>query len=278
MENGELQSGVWVDDRLASLRPGGEWQPNAAGAFSRLRRRARVRRSGWVGGALAASLTCMVLLLALPTRGSCAQPFMGMVCLKPASAASGVKASAGSASVSAPAVNSANYKLSGSPQAPITLEIYTDYECPACAQFYVNTYPQLVANYVQTGKIRILHRDFPLPQHPFATIAARYANAAGEAGSYDAAVMQLFRTQGEWAQNGNVDAQLAKVLPPGVMQQVRSRIAGQRDAGIAVDQGAGYRDALNQTPTLIIVSKGKREKVAPIPSFNILKSYLDQLR
>lgn len=261
---------VWVEDRLAGLDPKEDWQPNAARALSRLRGRDRVRKGSWIGGALAATLGGIVLLLALPTSGSCAQPFMGIVCLKPAAT--------NNAAAKAPATPAnADYKLSGSPQAAVTLEIYSDYECPACAEFYVNTYPLLVANYVQTGKIRILHRDFPLPQHPYAVLAARYANAAGEAGNYDVAVMQLFKTQAEWAQNGNVDAQLMKVLSPGAMQEVRRLVNGGREAGVAADQAAGYRDQLNQTPTLIIVTKGKREKVAPIPSFNALKSYLDQL-
>jgi protein-disulfide isomerase len=270
MENRELNHDGWVDDRLAGLAPGAGWQPDAARALSRLRGRDRRRKGSWVGGALAASLCCVVLLLALPSRGSCAQPFMGMVCLKPA-AADHVDAKV--------PVNpaSTDYKLSGSPSAAVTLEIYSDYECPACADFYVKTYPLLVANYVRTGKIRILHRDFPLPQHPYAVLAARYANAAGETGNYDVAVMQLFKTQAEWASNGNVDSALMKVLSPGVMQEVRRLVSSGREAGIASDQSAGYRDSLNQTPTLVIVARGKREKVAPIPSFAALKSYLDSL-
>src|SRR6202012_5794730 len=91
-----------------------------------------------------------------------------------------------------------NYKVIGSPTAPLTLEIYSDYECPFCAVFYNTVYPQLVAGFVDTGKVRIIHRDFPLPQHPYAKIAARYANAAGENGPYRQAVAPLFTTQGGW--------------------------------------------------------------------------------
>lgn len=271
MENHEMNNDAWVDDRMGLLDAPKDWQPNAPAAFARLRGRDRARKRSWIGGAIAASLACLVLLLALPSRGLCAtQPFLGVVCLKPAATQSATKPTQPAAA--------ANYKLTGSPQAPVTLEIYSDYECPACAQFYSETYPLLTAAYVQTGKIRILHRDFPLPQHPYARLAARYANAAGEAGAYETAVLQLFRTQTEWAGTGNVDAQLAQVLPPGVMQQVRSLVNnGAGESTIGADQAAGYRDNLNQTPTLIIVAKGKREKVAPIPSFNLLKSYLDRL-
>lgn len=83
----------------------------------------------------------------------------------------------------APAVPASSYnthfKEFGSPTAPITVEVYTDYECPACAVLYQQAIPMLVSQYVQTGKVKMLHRDFPLTQHPYARLAARFANAAG---------------------------------------------------------------------------------------------------
>ena len=50
-------------------------------------------------------------------------------------------------------------------------ETYTEYECPACAGFYRNVFPALEANYVRTGKLRVIHYDFPLPMHPYAVLA-----------------------------------------------------------------------------------------------------------
>src|SRR5271168_3216216 len=148
MENHEMKSDAWVEDRLAQLDPPKDWQPNAPAAFSRLRGRARARKRSWIGGAIAASLACLVLLLALPSRGLCAtQPFLGVVCLKPAATQLTGKPDSGKPAQSTAI---ANYKLSGLPQAQVTLEIYSDYECPACAQFYSQTYPLLVAAYVNT--------------------------------------------------------------------------------------------------------------------------------
>jgi len=112
-----------------------------------------------------------------------------------------------------------------------------------------------------------------------ATPAIEAANAAGETGQYHLVMMQLFKTQHEWERNGNVDAAVAQVLPPGAMQKVRDLVAHDTklDDTVASDVAAGINDQLNQTPTLIIVRNGKREKIAPIPSFSILKSYLDQV-
>ena len=74
-------------------------------------------------------------------------------------------------------------------------EIYSDYECPWCAGFCTQVFPKFVAEFVKTGKVRVVHRDFPLPQHPFAKLAARYANAAGEVGHFEEVEKQLFVSQ-----------------------------------------------------------------------------------
>jgi protein-disulfide isomerase len=180
---------------------------------------------------------------------------------------------------------SLNYKETGSPTAPITIEAFTDYECPHCARFFKEFMPQFKADYIQTGKVRFIHRDFPLQQHPHAIQAARYANAAGELGYYDIAVNQIFGTQDVWSINtpngtGNVDAEVAKVLPPGAMQKVRELVKSDPriDASMATDMGFATSDRIPSTPTIVIVSKGKRELVTTVMEmpYSIFKKYLDQ--
>jgi protein-disulfide isomerase len=172
-----------------------------------------------------------------------------------------------------------NFKESGSASAPITLELYTDYQCPSCRVFYMDTLPLVVSQYVATGKVRLIHRDFPLPQHPYSRVAAKYANAAGQLGFYDVVAAQIFKTQPDWEQNGNVDGEVAKVVPPGSMQKIRELVKNDAhlDDTIAADQVIANQDRLNQTPTLVIVRKGQRQKIDGLVPFTILKSYLDQL-
>jgi len=170
-----------------------------------------------------------------------------------------------------------NFKESGSASAPITLELYTDYQCPHCRAFYLEVLPQLTKEFIATGKVRLIHRDFRLPQMPYSKIATRYANAAGRIGRYDVVANQLFQTQPEWAQNGNVDGAVAKVLSPTEIEQVRTLVktdahlddATVRDEAMAINQ-----DNLTETPTVIIVYKGKREHVSGGVSFPLLKAYL----
>jgi len=172
-----------------------------------------------------------------------------------------------------------NFKLSGNPTAPLTLELYTDYECPSCRMFYLQVLPAVIANYVTTGKIQLLHRDFPLPMHQFSKVAARYANAAGQIGRYDLVAGQIFNTQPDWAQNGSIDAQVAKVLPPGEMQKVRDLVKSDShlDDTVTADVSMGNTDGLNQTPTMVFVYKGKRQRIDGALPYEILKSYIDQM-
>jgi protein-disulfide isomerase len=170
-----------------------------------------------------------------------------------------------------------NFKESGSPSAPVTVEIYADYECPACRALFMEVVPPLMTDFVQTGKVRLIHRDFPLPMHQYSKLAARYANAAGEIGKYDLVANQIFQTQPEWAANGNVDSVVARVLSPADMQRVRDLVKNdpRLDETVARDVAMGNQDHLTQTPTIIITAKGKREKIDGGMPYQILKSYLN---
>jgi protein-disulfide isomerase len=172
-----------------------------------------------------------------------------------------------------------NYKLSGSPTAPITLEIYADYECPQCRILFQTVMPPLEKEFVATGKVQVLHREIRLPMHQYTKVATRYANAAGQIGRYDIVVKQIFEKQQDWAANGNVDAVVAAVLPPGEMQKVRELVKNDAhlDDGPTADEAQGNRDGLNQTPTMVIVKNGKRQKIDGMVPYPLLKSYLDQL-
>ena len=78
----------------------------------------------------------------------------------------------------------AGAQVKGSPNARIGIIEYADFECPACGSFVQRTYGDLVAKYVDTGKVRLFFRHFPLPNHQFARSAAVGAHCAGEQGKF----------------------------------------------------------------------------------------------
>ena len=80
----------------------------------------------------------------------------------------------------APAVNIKDVNLSnepyiGNPQAKVVLAYWSDYQCPFCKQFETNTLPQIVSDYVQTGKVAVVFKDFSFlgPDSATAALDAR---------------------------------------------------------------------------------------------------------
>lgn len=264
----ERNTSQWVTEKMAVLEPASEWRLDSDRGLGRMYeqnaiRKSRRRRWAWSAGMASAA---GIALLALSASQSCAWGaclVSGDIRLLPASTA---------------IPEGASFKTSGSPSAPISIEIYSDYECPFCARYFSESVPLLITDYVKTGKVKLIHRDFPLPQHTWAKLAARYANAAGELGHYEAAVNQIFRTQDRWRDNGNVDAQLMLVLPPGIMQKVRDRVQHETwlDDSVAGDMAMAGKDHINQTPSLVIEARGKRQTLSA-PPYPVLKSYIEQL-
>jgi protein-disulfide isomerase len=281
MEQDEMDDNRWVNDRLSSLDPPTDWQPNSSAAFARLRRREKPVRRLWLWATLSATAAagCGVLLL-VSTPSACANP---LGCSQSAQSEHQRPAPAPTVSAAIPKPVPArphvavppSFKESGSATAPITCEVYTDYECPHCAAFYLETLPQVTTRYVEKGKVRLIHRDFPLPQHRFARVAALYADAAGEAGYYDAVAGKLFRTQLVWSGDGNVDAQVSTVVPPAAMEKVRAEAREDSAAGksVAADEAQARDKHIERTPAMLC----NGQTIGPDLSFKQIESQLDAL-
>lgn len=96
------------------------------------------------------------------------------------------------------------YAYKGSPDAPVTVVEYGDFQCPSCANFATQFESQLDQQYIETGKVRFIYHDFPLAQHNHAVIAAAAARAAGEQGKFWAMHDLLFARQRSWSQARDV--------------------------------------------------------------------------
>jgi protein-disulfide isomerase len=74
--------------------------------------------------------------------------------------------------------------MEGDNNAHVAVIEYTDFECPFCRRYAADTYPQIYANYVKTGKIRYYYHDFPLGFHAHAMPNAQAAHCAAEQGKF----------------------------------------------------------------------------------------------
>jgi protein-disulfide isomerase len=170
------------------------------------------------------------------------------------------------------------HKAFGSKNAPIVMETFSDYQCPSCRALFLTTNRQLMDNYVTTGKVFLIHRDFPLPMHAYSRVAARYARAAAELGKIEPVERALYENQEKWEQTGDVDGTVAAVLSPADLNKVRALVkGGTLDPLIDKDMQLGQMYRVNQTPTTVFHSKGQTYPYSGAMPYDNLRQFLDQL-
>lgn len=192
-------------------------------------------------------------------------------------------------------------KTYGTKGAPITLELFTDYECPICRSFYENTLRSLINDYVAAGKVYIIHHDFPLSMHPYSGQAARWADAAATVGEFGSAEGALYDNQDKWTANGNIAAFIAQAMPRSDFEKVaaimkdcttpapqvtmsnvdplaKSGRSCPVDPYIAKDIELGYKDNVNATPTYIVYHNGQKiAQASSYVSWAIFRQFLDSI-
>jgi protein-disulfide isomerase len=181
----------------------------------------------------------------------------------------------------APTQDMTALKSVGSREAPITIEVFSDYQCPQCRIFYLDTARQLMDAYIPAGKVYYVHRDFPLSMHSHSREAARWASAAALAGVFQTAEQTLYAKQEEWGSTGKIEDTLASALSAADMKKVRTIEAtqgAQIDAAIARDMALGESRGVNGTPSIYVFHKGQ---MTPLPpggvNYSLLKQYIDYL-
>jgi protein-disulfide isomerase len=124
------------------------------------------------------------------------------------------------------------------------MEVFSDFQCPACKTLYITTNRKIMDDYVSTGKVYLIHRDFPLAMHAHSRVAARYARAAAQIGKVEPVEQALFQNQEKWEQSGDVDGTVAAVLSPSEMAKVRALVkGGTLDAAMTKTSRSGSRTA-----------------------------------
>ena len=88
----------------------------------------------------------------------------------------------------------------GKADAPVTLIEFSSMTCPHCAAFHNQTLPTIKKEYIDTGKVRLVSRDFPLDG--LALAASMVARCSGPS-RYFGLIQVMFRTQDRWARSSN---------------------------------------------------------------------------
>jgi protein-disulfide isomerase len=169
-------------------------------------------------------------------------------------------------------------KLKGSQTAAVVVEIFSDFQCPACRNLHEQVERQMVQDFAEPGKILVVYRDFPLPMHPYARPAARLANAAARMGKYSQVADALFSAQSTWSANGDVVKAATMWMTPADSKKLQALAAGADiEADIERDISMGKQVPVMQTPTLVIRHQGRSYPLAGIANYSLLKRFLEQL-
>jgi protein-disulfide isomerase len=173
-------------------------------------------------------------------------------------------------------------RMSGSRTAPITLEVFSDFQCPHCARLHFGAIQQALGDCVASGKVKIVYHDFPLPQHPYARKAALYADAAARIGRYERVCDQLFRTQDDWGQTGDVEGFVSRALTPTEMARLKKVLSDPKSVAdinreIDADLALGGKIPLHETPTMILSGGAKTYPITGDVRYDLLKRLIDSL-
>ena len=187
----------------------------------------------------------------------------------------------------------------GSPTASITMEVFSDYQCPMCGQLFQQTLRPMINDYVAAGKVYLIHRDFPLPiaDHRFNWDAARWGTAAARIGKFEEVDTALYENVRAWGADGNIQKFVAGALNPADFKRVQKLVAGcltqtppefrppvqagqgcSLDAYINQDIALGKQVPVQATPTYVITKKGQRMPPGSgFVSWPLMKQFLDSL-
>ena len=146
----------------------------------------------------------------------------------------------------------------GNPNAPITIIEFSDFQCPFCARFHIQTLPLILEQYVETGKVKFVYRDFPIQSsHPNAMPAAAASECAHEQNKFWQYHDMLFENQRTWSKMDFTSAIT-------VFKEYATELElNQEQFNVCLDSGK-YVNEINNDLT-----DGKNYKITGTPGFFI---------
>jgi len=170
--------------------------------------------------------------------------------------------------------------LGGSTRSPVKIEVFSDFQCGSCREFFLNTILPVLRDYSSKDKVCVVYYEYPLNGHPYARQAARYIIAASRLGNkkMPALFEAIFTDQAQWARDGNLEASVSKVLSAEDFQRVRQAV---QDAGVETllekEIRVGTLKNISSTPTIFISYSGKQDTTDGAVSYPVMKQLLDSI-
>ena len=154
-----------------------------------------------------------------------------------------------------------NDAVLGSPTATVTIIEFSDYQCPFCHDFWKKTFSSIKSEYIDTGKVKFVYRDFPIPSHPQSQVASesiecvRSLTATDKDAAYYKMHDLVFGGIAEWSGNSaaaDVLVGYGKTLGVDIKSCLDN---GDMKSEVADDYTAGRSYGVGGTPTFFINGK-----------------------
>lgn len=172
----------------------------------------------------------------------------------------------------------------GKADAPITLVEFTDYQCPFCSRHYEQTYLQIKKDYVDTGKVKVVVRDYPLSFHPNAQKASEASECADDQGKFEPMHDALFEKQGEWSNlSGTAVTDKFKEYAKAAGVSNAATFASCLDGGthaqeVSADLAAGQAAGIDGTPGFWILGPdGETKQISGAYPYDTFKAAFDEM-
>lgn len=169
----------------------------------------------------------------------------------------------------------------GDENAPVTVIEFTDYQCPFCSRHFTQTYSQIKQEYVDTGKVKYVTRDFPLSFHPHAQKSAEASECADDQGKFWEMHDKLFETQGTWSNLSDAVPtfkQLAADLGLNTSDFNACLDNGDKASEVQADLTAGSNAGISGTPGFWVIGEdGKSQKIEGAYPFDSFKTAIDSM-
>jgi protein-disulfide isomerase len=164
----------------------------------------------------------------------------------------------------------------GDADAPIEIVEFSDFQCPFCQRFYLNTLPQLKENYIDTGLVKLVYRDYPLSIHPNADNAAIATECSGEQDDYWGMHDLVFDNMSQWSSSSDANA-IFITYADDLDLNVDEFTSCLDDEAIAAEVNADFSDGLQYgvtaTPTFFV----NGQKLVGAQSYTVFSGILDSL-
>lgn len=169
-------------------------------------------------------------------------------------------------------------RVLGDPNAPVTILDYSSMTCPHCARFHSETLPKIKAAYLDTGKAKLVFRDFPFDQWALrASMLARCAPAE----RYFPLLDVLFKGQAQWATAKDPAAALTQIGKLAGLSEdtIKACWSDQKltDGVLAIRLEGQNKDKVESTPTFVLSGPGGSTRVEGAQPFEKFAEAIDKL-